>query len=420
MTGRTGSARHELLQILTHSVAERLTVATLQYVQDAVEGRIMLLDLALQILIEELELALASALPQQLLHLGRQVVPLRIVIIAISSEHRAQLLHKIRIKVIAEAGDAALGKGFLAVRHNQRLVELHVHAQTSAVRASAEGVVKREQPRLNRRQAHATVVAGKMLAEQQKLCLLAQRRHLHEAVGQLQRRLHRISKALLNPLAHRQTVNNHRQAVLAPLIQLDILIQSAHLAVYIHAHIACTPHLVEHAHMLALASAHQRSHNHEASTRIQLQHTVDNLLHALLLDKLAALRTMRLTCTRKQQTQIIVNLRHRAHCRTRIAARRLLVDRNRRTQAFNIIHIRLIHLPQKLACIGRQRLHITALAFSVNRVEGQAALAAARKAGDDHHFITRYLYRDILQVVLTCTLNNKFFLHYLPLILKFL
>ena len=259
-----------------------------------------------------------------------------------------------------------------------------------------------------------------MLAEQQQLGLLAQRRHLHEAVGQLQRRLHRISKALLNPLAHRQTVNNHRQAVLAPLIQLDILIQRAHLAINIHAHIACTPHLVEHAQVLALASAHQRSHNHKASPRLQLQHAVNNLLHALLLDKLAALRTMRLACTRKQQTQIIVNLRHRAHGRTRVAARRLLVDRNRRTQAFDIIHIRLIHLPQKLACIGRQRLHITALAFSINRVEGQAALAAARKAGDDHHFITRYLYRDILQVVLTRTLDNKFFLHYLPLILKFL
>ena len=163
--------------------------------------------------------------------------------------------------------------------------------------------------------------------------------------------------------------------------------------------------------MLALASAHQRSHNHEASPLLQLQHAVDNLLHALLLDKLAALRTMRLACTRKQQTQIIVNLRHRAHGRARIAARRLLVNRNRRTQALDIIHIRLIHLPQKLACISRQRLHITALAFSVNRIEGQAALATARKAGDDHHFITRYLYRYILQVVLPCTLDNKFFLH---------
>lgn len=118
---------------------------------------------------------------------------------------------------------------------------------------------------------------------------------------------------------------------------------------------------------------------------------------------------MRLTGTRKQQTQIIVNLRHRAHVRTRIAARCLLVDRNRRTKSFDIIHIRLIHLPQKLACISRQRLHITALAFCVNRVEGQAALAADRKAGDDHHFVTWYLYRDILQVVLTRTLDNKFF-----------
>ena len=118
---------------------------------------------------------------------------------------------------------------------------------------------------------------------------------------------------------------------------------------------------------------------------------------------------MRLTHPGPQQAEIVIDLGDGAHGGAGVFAGGLLIDGNGGAQSLDIIHIRLTHLPQKLACISRQRLHITALAFCVNRVEGQTALAAARKAGDDHHFITRYLYRDILQVVLTRTLDNKFF-----------
>ena len=158
--------------------------------------------------------------------------------------------------------------------------------------------------------------------------------------------------------------------------------------------------------MLTLAPPHQRRHHHKAASLRQLQHLVDYLLHALLLDELAAFRAVRFTCACEQKTQVIVYFRDRTYGRTRIAARGLLVDGNCRAQAFDVVHIRLVHLSQELAGVGRKRFHIAALAFSVNRIKGQAAFAAAAEACDNYHFIARYFYRYIFQIVLSRTLYN--------------
>ena len=193
-----------------------------------------------------------------------------------------------------------------------------------------------------------------MLAE--KLCFrcFSQRCHLRKAICQLQRRFHGVRQTLPDAFAHCQTVDYYRKAVLLVFLQTDILVQRAHLAVDKHTHIACTPHIVEHTHMLTLAPPHQRRHHHKAASLRQLQHLVDYLLHALLLDELAAFRAVRFTCACEQKTQVIVNFRDRAYGRTRITACCLLVDGNCRTQAFDVVHIRLVHLSQKLAGVGRK------------------------------------------------------------------
>ena len=256
----------------------------------------MLLDLTLQIFVQELKLALSGTVPQKLLHLGRQLIPFGVVAIAIGSKNSAQLLHKIGIQIVAEAGNAPIGKALVSVRHNQGLVKLHMYTKTGAVRAGTEGIIKGKQARFNRRQADTAVIAGKMLAEKLRCRCFSQRCHLGKAIGQLQRRFHGIRQALPDAFTHRQAVDDYRKAVLFIFLQTDILIQCAHLAVDKHTHIACTPHIVEHTHMLALAPAHQRCHHHKTASLRQLQHLVDYLLHALLLDELAAFRAVRFTC----------------------------------------------------------------------------------------------------------------------------
>ena len=71
----------------------------------------------------------------------------------------------------------------------------------------------------------------------------------------------------------------------------------------------------------------------------------------------------------KQQPQVVVDFSDRSHGRSRAAAGSLLLDRNGWTQAVDGVHIRPLHLVQKLARIGRKRLHIAALTLGVNRVE---------------------------------------------------
>ena len=296
VAGSAGSARHKLLQVLTHSIAEGFTITTAQHVQNAVKGCVVLLDLSLQVFVQELKLALAGTVPQKLLHLGRKLIPFGVVAIAVGSKHCAQLLHKIGIQIVAEAGNTPVGKALVSVRHYQSLIKLHMHTKASAVWAGTEGIVKGKQARFNRRQTDAAVIAGKMLTEKLRFRCFSQRFHLGKAVCQLQRCFHGIRQTLPDAFAHRQAVDDHGKAVLFVFLQTDILIQRAHLTVDKHTHIACTPHIVEHTHMLALALAHQRCHNHKTGSLRQLQHLVDYLLHALLLDELAAFRAVRFTC----------------------------------------------------------------------------------------------------------------------------
>src|SRR5437588_11057102 len=79
--------------------------------------------------------------------------------------------------------------------------------------------------------------------------------------------------------------------------------------------------------------------------------------------------------------------------------RPLLVDRDSGGESVDMINIRVLHLVQKLAGIGRQGLDVTALPFGKNGVEGQAALPRAREAGDDHQAVTRNRYIYIFQVM---------------------
>ena len=98
---------------------------------------------------------------------------------------------------------------------------------------------------------------------------------------------------------------------------------------------------------------------------------------------------MRLACACKKQTQIVVNFRHRAHCGAGVATGGFLVDGNRRAEALDVIHLRFVHLTEKLARVGGKAFHVAALALGVNGVKGQAGLPAAAQACDDHELVAR-------------------------------
>ena len=197
-----------------------------------------------------------------------------------------------------------------------------------------------------------------------------------------------------------QPVHHDRDVVLVLLVEDDLLLEQAQLAVDLHAREALGAQLLELLAVLALAPAHDRRQDHEPRALLHGHDLVDDLLGRLRGDRPAAVEAVRLADPRPQQAQVVVDLRDRADRRPRVARRRLLVDRDRRRQALDRVHVRLVHLPQELARVGAQRLDVAALALGVDRVERQRGLAGARQARDDDQRVARQLDGDVLEVVL--------------------
>ena len=121
--------------------------------------------------------------------------------------------------------------------------------------------------------------------------------------------------------------------------------------------------------------------------------------------------TMRYPDRREQQPQIIVDFRDGADRRPRASPGRLLFNRDRGTQAIDRIHFGSLHLIEKLPGVRRQCLNVPALAFRIDRVERQRALAGTAQAGDDRKRVPRNLDTDVLQIVLARAMHRNVIQH---------
>ena len=187
------------------------------------------------------------------------------------------------------------------------------------------------------------------------------------AVGQ--RRFDRIRQPSCDVAAHDKAVDHQLDEVLLVLFQRDLLAQIVEIAVDAHAGKAAAPRALKHLAVLALLAPDHRREHLKARTLRQLKHAVDDLIDALPLDLAPAPRAVRRADARPEQAQIVINLRDRADGRARVLGGGLLVDGNRRGQALNHVDIRLVHLPQKLAHIGRKRLDIAPPPLGIDRVK---------------------------------------------------
>ena len=152
--------------------------------------------------------------------------------------------------------------------------------------------------------------------------------------------------------------------------------------------------------VLALAAAHDRREQIEPRALRQRQDAIDHLADRLALDRQAGRGRIGNADARPQQAHVVVDLRHRADGRARVLRRRLLLDRDRRRQAVDLVDIRLLHHLEELPRIGRQAFDIAPLALGIDRVEGERRLARSRKAREDDELVARDRQVDVLQIVL--------------------
>ena len=220
-----------------------------------------------------------------------------------------------------------------------------------------------------------------------------------------------VGEAGRHILPYRQTIDDHLDGMLTLRGELRRVGGLDDLTVHPRPDEALPHHLREDLPVLSLASLDDRREEHESSPIRQVEDTVDHLLHALGQNRNSTIRAFQRADGRPQQTEVVVDLRHRADGRPRVTRGGLLLDGNGRRKPFDGIDVRLFHLVEKLAGVGRQRFHVASLTFGKERVEGQRRLAGTGDPSDHDHPVAWNGNVDVGQVVLARTANDDLVLH---------
>ena len=126
-----------------------------------------------------------------------------------------------------------------------------------------------------------------------------------------------------------QAVNYYLNIVLDLLLELGRIAELMGLSIHSHAGITLSRQVLEKIHKLALALTHYRCKHLEFQLFFQIQHRIHNLLRRLALNHRIALWAVRRTSTGKEQAQVVVDLRDRAHRRTWIMVGGFLINGHR-------------------------------------------------------------------------------------------
>ena len=227
--------------------------------------------------------------------------------------------------------------------------------------------------------------------------------HSDHTVGQRQRSLDGLDEPGANLRAHADAVGDQLDGVLLIPGEADVVLQGAQLAVDAGTEEAAGQRLCQLLAVLTLPINDHRRHHDQALPEREPGEVIGDLARSERLNGLQADRAARGAEACEEQPEVIEDLGDRADRGARVAVDGLLIDAEGRGEPVDPLDLRASHLAEKLPGVGGQRLHEPPLAFLVDRVERQAALSAARQPGDDHERVSRELYGDPLEVVLSRT-----------------
>ena len=394
---------HELLDLLAREFRVGLAVAALEVRDDPLKARRVGALASVAVAVAHLDRFAVGAVKEGPPLLLAQRAPGRLEVDPVALRKRRGHLVVVGRAARRPRRQRALPDRELRVGHHQLRIDLELRPQTGAARARALRRVEREHPRLELGHRGAALQAGELLREGERLAELAATRddrHRDDPVGERGCCLDRIHQALAHVRAHDESVDHHRDVMLDLLFERELLLERAKLAVKQNPRETLRSQLLEQLPVLALAAAHDRREHHETRALGQLEHLVGDLLDRLPGDPRAADVAVRHADPRPQQAQVVVDLGDGPDGRARVARGRLLVDRDRRREPLDRIDVRLVHLPEELAGVGRKRLDVAALPLGVDRVERQRRLARAREPRQHDEGVARQAQRDVLQIVL--------------------
>ena len=160
---------------------------------------------------------------------------------------------------------------------------------------------------------------------------------------------------------------------------------------------------------LALAAANDRCHDGDAlrlgadgeAADGLLDNAGNDLFGGLARDGAAAVRAVRLADRGPKEAQVVVDLRDGADGGAGRARGGLLLDGDGGGETVDGVDVGALHLVEELAGVGGEGFDIAALAFGVDGVKREGALAGAGQAGDDREGVAGDANGDVFEVVLT-------------------
>ena len=250
----------------------------------------------------------------------------------------------------AHNDDGALVDAPALIRNHQVHVKFHLVSQAVALRTGAKGIVEGKAPRLNLIDADPAVRAGKALAEGHGLP--ADHVYKQQPFRERQHAFDGIREPSVDSGLHHKTVHHDLDVVLDIFIQFDLFRQLIHASVHPDTHVAAASGPLQHLDVLALSSPDHRGQKLNPGSLRQRHDLIHHLIHGLLFDLLAALRAVRNADSGIEQTEIVINLRHRSHRGAGIPVGGFLIDGNGGGKPFDLFHVGLFHLPQELSRVG--------------------------------------------------------------------
>ena len=289
--------------------------------------------------------------------------------------------------------------------HNEVGIEETLRADPLACRAGSEVAVKGKMLRREARHGEAGRGIAKVGGE---FFFDPLRRARFEAAcrqvssAQTQGSLHRVCKTLSEVLAHGQTIDDRLDEVGFCFIQADVfrIRQLDDLAVHSQADKALAAGFFNHITKLADLSGDKRRKDEEFRALGPAKDGIGDSLRRLAGYTLAGFRIMGNADRCVEQAEIVVNPGGCGDGRPGIGRREALLNRDRRGEPFDVVHIGLLHLIQKLPRISRETFDIFALSFRKECVEGERGLPRSAHAGHHHKLVARNFDIKVPQVVL--------------------
>ncbi len=300
-------------------------------------------------------------------------------------------------------------KGFARLDEQGR-IKLNTGAQAVAIGTGPQRRIKTKHLRSQFGKAQTAVSAGVLFRKDQLIAC----NHIDDdhPFTPTQRRLYRIAQPGLEIRfrfrRNDQPVDHQLNIMFFVFGQFETLLKFGCHPVDPGPNKAIRPGLGQHILKSTLTTFGHRGQQLKAGSGREAGHLLDNLLGTLLFDLAPAVVAMRCADPGKEDPQIVVHLGNRADRTARIFANLLLLNGNGRAQTADEIDLGLFHLPQKLAGIGRETLHVTPLPLGIERIKGQRRFTTAAHPAKNNHLVTGNLQVNAFEVVFLSPFDHNF------------